>query len=58
MSKAYYSKNHYKVGNVKFTLDLDGLEQAIDYALICKLDIECVRNGWGVDIIASYKEAK
>jgi hypothetical protein len=45
MNKKFYSKNHYKVGNVKFTLDHDGLEQAIDYAAICLLEVDCIRNG-------------
>ena len=45
MKKKFYSKNHYKVGNVKFTLDHDGLEQAIDYAAICGLEVDCIRNG-------------
>jgi hypothetical protein len=55
MDKNYYSKNHYKVGGVKFTLDHDGLEQAIDYAFITKMDVECIRNGEFTEIVFDGK---
>ena len=45
MNKEHYAKNHYKVGNIKFTLDSDGLEQATDYAAICGWTVYCIRNG-------------
>ena len=58
MRNEYYQNNHYKVGNVKFTLDHDGLEQAIDCAHICRLDVECIRNRQMVDIVCSWARGK